>query len=85
MPAAPSPLVHVLALPTEGVASHVGAQLREEGFDPVDVLADGDRWVVRVADPRLPSADGSAAVEGLKARFEALAEEHDGSYEPYEG
>ena len=64
---------HVLVLPTEGVADHVATQLREEGFDPVEVGGGPDGWTV-------PDADGGGAVEGLKTRFRALAEQHQGTY-----
>ena len=71
---------HVLVLPTEGVADHVATQLREEGFDPVEVGGGPDGWTVRIIDSRLPDADGGGAVEGLKTRFRALAEQHQGTY-----
>ena len=41
---------HVLVLPTEGVADHVASQLREEGFDPVEVDGGQDGWTVRITD-----------------------------------
>lgn len=75
-------LVHVLFLPTEGVASHVADRLRDEGFDPVDVIREDAGWAVRVCDPRLPDTEGSAALKALTVRFEALAEEHEGRYVP---
>ncbi|WP_409483909.1 hypothetical protein [Arsenicicoccus dermatophilus] len=72
--------VHLIVLPTEGVASHVAEQLRTEGFDSVAVVRDGQAWGVRITDDRLPADEGSGAAAGLRTRFEALATEHEGRY-----
>ncbi|AKT51148.1 hypothetical protein ADJ73_07155 [Arsenicicoccus sp. oral taxon 190] len=73
-------MTHVLSLPSEGVASHVAASLREDGFDPVEVRRTGEAWGVRIADPRLPDDRAAPAVTALSERFEALAREHEGRY-----
>lgn len=81
---------HLIVFPSRDIADDVADELREEGFTSVSVhreaLAGEDdaeavEWAVHVVEDNV--ADESGPVEqGLRDRFEALAAEHDGWYDP---
>lgn len=82
---------HLLVFPDRDVAEEVAADLRDEGFTEVRVVrealsgeddAEDHEWAVYVREDNV--ADESGPVEGgLRDRFEALAEEHGGWYDPH--
>lgn len=81
---------HLLVLPDRETAEAIAEELREEGFGDVRVVREAARteeddesheWAVHLHDTRLPDAEGGGAYEGLRDRFIALAEEHDGWYD----
>ena len=81
---------HLLVFPERQVAEQVAADLEDEGFTDVRVVrealsgeddSDAHEWAVYVVEEMV--ADESGPVEsGLRERFEALAAEHDGWYDP---
>ena len=72
---------HLLVFPDREVAEQVAADLEEEGFTAVRVVRESSGWAVHVVEEMV--ADESGPVEsGLRERFEALAAEHDGWYDP---
>jgi hypothetical protein len=81
---------HLLVFQERGVAEQVAADLADEGFSEVRVIrealsgeddSESHEWAVYVVEEMV--ADETGPVEsGLRERFEALAEEHDGWYDP---
>jgi hypothetical protein len=80
---------HLLVFPERDVAQKVAADLEDEGFSVRVVRealsgeddSDSHEWAVHVVEEMV--ADESGPVEsGLRQRFEALAAEHDGWYDP---
>ncbi|QBF44871.1 ribonuclease E inhibitor RraB [Janibacter limosus] len=81
---------HLMVFPDHDDADRIADDLRDEGFTEVRVVRealagedDGEdhEWAVHVREDMV--ADESGAVEsGLRERFQALAEEHDGWYDP---
>ncbi|UUZ44470.1 ribonuclease E inhibitor RraB [Janibacter limosus] len=81
---------HLMVFPDHDDADRIADDLRDEGFTEVRVVRealagedDGEdhEWAVHVREDMV--ADESGAVEsGLRERFRALAEEHDGWYDP---
>jgi hypothetical protein len=81
---------HLLVFQERGVAEQVAADLADEGFSEVRVVrealsgeddSESHEWAVYVVEEMV--ADETGPVEsGLRERFEALAEEHDGWYDP---
>lgn len=81
---------HLLLFPDRDVADEIAAELAEEGFSDVRVLrvahageddAEDHEWGVYVREDMV--IDESGPVEGgLRERFTALAEEHEGWYDP---
>lgn len=81
---------HLLVFPDRDDADRIAEDLRDEGFTEVRVVRealagedDGEdhEWAVHVREDMI--ADEAGAVEkGLRDRFAALAEEHDGWYDP---
>lgn len=81
---------HLIVFPDRDTAEEVADELREEGFTLARVLrvelageddAEAAEWGVHVVEDMVE--DESGPVEhGLRERFEALAEEHDGWYDP---
>ncbi|MGE9808538.1 MULTISPECIES: ribonuclease E inhibitor RraB [unclassified Janibacter] len=84
---------HLLVFPDRDVAEEVAEELRDEGFTQVRVLrealageddSEDHEWAVYVREDNV--ADETGPVEsGLRDRFEALVEEHDGWYDPEPG
>ncbi len=82
---------HLLVFQERGVAEQVAADLADEGFSEVRVVrealsgeddSESHEWAVYVVEEMV--ADETGPVEsGLRERFEALAEEHDGWYDPH--
>lgn len=72
---------HLLVFPTAQIGEAVAAELVDDGFTAVSTVRGTDgSCEVSIDDHRLPVQDGSAAVEGLRTRFQALADEHGGQY-----
>jgi hypothetical protein len=81
---------HLLVFQERGVAEQVAADLADDGFSEVRVVrealsgeddSESHEWAVYVVEEMV--ADETGPVEsGLRERFEALAEEHDGWYDP---
>jgi len=81
---------HLLLFPDRATAEQIGSDLADEGFTEVRVLRvanagedDGEahEWGVHIREEMV--TDESGPVEGgLRDRFTALAEEHDGWYDP---
>ncbi|MDU0313515.1 ribonuclease E inhibitor RraB [Phycicoccus sp. M110.8] len=81
---------HLLVFPDRDVAEQVADELRDEGFTEVRVVrealageddSESHEWGVHVVEEMV--ADESGPVEGgLRDRFKALVEEHDGWYDP---
>lgn len=79
---------HLIVVADKDVAEQIAAELAEE-FEQVRVVreslageddAEAAEWGVHVTEPNV--VDTSRPVEhGLRERFSALAEEHDGWYE----
>lgn len=79
-----------MVFPDRDDAERIAEDLRDEGFSEVRVVREAlageeddedHEWAVHVPEDR--GADASGAVEpGLGDRFAALAEEHDGWYDP---
>ena len=84
---------HLLVFPDRDVADEVAADLADEGFTEVRVIreslageddAEAHEWAVHVREDHV--VDESRPVEhGLRDRFEALAQEHGGWYDPHPG
>lgn len=81
---------HLVVLPDRELAERIAAELREEGFTEVRVerealVGDDDaaaaEWAVHVREDNVEGDPGGAVESGLRERFEALAQEHDGWYE----
>ena len=81
---------HLLLFSDRDTADEIAAELSEEGFAEVRVLrvahageddAEDHEWGVHILEEMV--ADESGPVEGgLRDRFEALAKEHGGWYDP---
>jgi hypothetical protein len=81
---------HLLVFQERDVAERVAADLADDGFSEVRVVrealsgeddSESHEWAVYVVEEMV--ADETGPVEsGLRDRFEALAEEHDGWYDP---
>lgn len=72
---------HLLVFANPTIAKTVADELVADGFDAVSTERGTDGSTeVSIDDARLPVKDGSAAVEGLRTRFQALADEHQGQY-----
>jgi hypothetical protein len=81
---------HLLVFQERDVAERVAADLSDDGFSEVRVVrealsgeddSESHEWAVYVVEEMV--ADETGPVEsGLRDRFEALAEEHDGWYDP---
>ena len=81
---------HLLVFQEREVAERVAADLADDGFSEVRVVrealsgeddSESHEWAVYVVEEMV--ADETGPVEsGLRDRFEALAEEHDGWYDP---
>lgn len=78
-----------MVFPDRDDADRIAEELREEGFTEVRVVREAlageeddedHQWVVYVREAMVDD-DLSPAAAGLRRRFEALAEEHDGWYE----
>ena len=84
---------HLLVFPERDVAEQVADSLSDEGFTDVRVVrealageddSEDHEWAVHVHEGMV--ADESGPVEGgLRERFEALAQEHGGWYDPHPG
>lgn len=81
---------HLVVLPDRDIAERIAAELREEGFTEVRVVrealageddAEAAEWGVWVREDNVTDDPGSGTESGLRDRFEALAEEHDGWYD----
>lgn len=81
---------HIVVLPDRGLAERIAAELRDEGFTEVRVereaLAGEDdaeavEWAVYVREDNVVDDSGAATETGLRERFRALADEHDGWYD----
>jgi hypothetical protein len=81
---------HLLVFQERDVAEQVAAELADDGFSEVRVVrealsgeddSESHEWAVYVVEEMV--ADETGPVEsGLRERFEALAAEHDGWYDP---
>jgi precorrin-6B methylase 1 len=80
---------HLIVLPERDTAEEIADELREEGFTEVRVVrmelageddAEAAEWGVHVVEVMVEDETGAVA-NGLRERFEALAEEHDGWYD----
>lgn len=81
---------HLMVFPDRDDADRIADDLRDEGFTEVRVVRealagedDGEshEWAVHVREDMV--VDESGAVEGgLRDRFQALAEDNDGWYDP---
>lgn len=81
---------HLLLFPDRDTADEIADELVDEGFTEVRVLrvahageddAEDHEWGVHVREDTV--TDESGPVEGvLRQRFAALAQEHDGWYDP---
>jgi hypothetical protein len=81
---------HLVVVPHPEVAREIADELREEGFTSVQVVrmalageddAEDVEWGVHIVEENI--VDEAGAVEhGLRDRFEALAAEHHGWYDP---
>jgi precorrin-6B methylase 1 len=80
---------HLIVLPERDTAEEIADELREEGFTEVRVVrmelageddAESAEWGVHVVEEMVEDETGAVA-KGLRERFEALAEEHDGWYD----
>ena len=81
---------HLIVLPEKDVAERIAAELREEGFTEVRVAreslageddAEAVEWAIYVREDNVVDDPGNGTENGLRERFEALAEEHDGWYD----
>ena len=81
---------HLLVFPDRDTADEVASELTDEGFGGVRVVrealageddSEAHEWAVHVVEEMV--ADESGPVEsGLRDRFQALAQEHGGWYDP---
>lgn len=80
---------HLLLFPDRDVADEIAAELADEGFTEVRVLrvahageddAEDHEWGVHVREELVTDESGPVA-GGLRDRFRALAEQHDGWYD----
>jgi hypothetical protein len=80
---------HLIVLPERDTAQEIADGLREEGFTEVRVVrmalageddAEDAEWGVHVVEEMVEDETGAVA-QGLRDRFEALAEEHHGWYD----
>jgi hypothetical protein len=81
---------HLLVFPDRDTADEVAAELSDEGFTGVQVVrealageddSEAHEWAVHVVEEMV--ADESGPVEGgLRDRFQALAEDRGGWYDP---
>jgi hypothetical protein len=80
---------HLIVLPERATAEEIADDLRQEGFGEVRVVrealageddAEAHEWAVYVREDRVDD-EGSAVAEGLRERFQALAEAHGGWYD----
>lgn len=78
-----------MVFPDRDDAERIADDLRDEGFTEVRVVReelagedDGEAhdWAVYVREPSVED-DSSAVGEGLRSRFESLAEDNEGWYE----
>ena len=85
---------HIVVLPDRDVAERIAAELRDEGFTEVRVEreelvgeddAEAAEWAVHVREDNVLDDPGSGTENGLRERFAALAEEHDGWYDKPHG
>lgn len=84
---------HLIVLPDRDDAERIAEELRDEGFTEVRVVrealageddSEAHEWAIYVREEMV--ADDSGPVgQGLKERFAALAEEHDGWYDAPDG
>lgn len=81
---------HLIVFPDRDDAERIAEELREEGFTEVRVVreqlageddAEDHEWAVYVREAMVAD-EASAVGAGLRSRFQALAEEFDGWYEP---
>lgn len=81
---------HLLVFPDRDVAEQVAAELEDEGFTSVRVVrealageddSEAHEWAVHVVEAMVADESGAVA-QGLRDRFSALVEEHDGWYDP---
>lgn len=80
---------HLLIFPDRDIADEIAAELTDEGFSEVRVLriahageddAEDHEWGVHVLEETV-SDDSGPVAGGLRDRFQALAEKHDGWYD----
>ena len=80
---------HLLVLPDRDTAERLAAGLVDEGFTAARVVrlplageddSEDDEWGVHVVEDNVADPTGPVA-KGLRERFVALAEEHDGWYD----
>ncbi len=80
---------HLIVLPERDTAQEIADDLRDEGFTEVRVVrmelageddADAAEWGVHVVEDNVEDESGAVA-QGLRERFEALAQEHRGWYD----
>ena len=80
---------HLIVLPERDTAEEIADGLREEGFTEVRVVrmelageddAEAAEWGIHVVEEMVEDETGAVA-NGLRERFEALAEAHDGWYD----
>ncbi len=81
---------HLLVFPDRETAEDVAGELSGEGFTEVRVVrealpgpddAAAPAWAVYVRERNVTDETGPVE-SGLRARFQALVEEHDGWYDP---
>ncbi|WP_068264532.1 ribonuclease E inhibitor RraB [Janibacter limosus] len=81
---------HLMVFPDRDDADRIADDLRDEGFTQVRVVrealageddSDDHDWAVHVREAMVADESGAVA-HGLRERFAALAEEHDGWYDP---
>jgi hypothetical protein len=84
---------HLIVLPDRDDAERIADELREEGFTDVRVVrealageddSEDHEWAIYVREEMVDDETGPVA-EGLKERFVALADEHDGWYDEPKG
>ena len=84
---------HLIVLPDRDDAERVADELRDEGFTEVRVVrealageddAEDHEWAIYLREEMVGDETGPVA-EGLRERFVAIAEEHDGWYDDPDG
>lgn len=79
-----------MVFPDRDDADRIADDLRDEGFTEVRVVREqlagedddeAHEWAVYVREEMIDD-DTSAVAKGLRSRFESLAEDNDGWYEP---